>query len=275
MKYFPAIALLLFGFSRLQLNQSSNFFPHNFIAAQRSQDGGLSREQFKQVTDELIAIYIPLLQEKGIDLKVERRWNDDSIDASVNRDLDNHQKFKLTITGGMGRQNGMTKDSLALVMCHEFSHILTGLPYAEGQADYLAVSKCLRRYWKDSDNQKAMIGINIPQTLSKACKNVWGHDSNYWMCLRTSITGLTMAKILAGDQYPEPRFENPDKTVVQQLLSKHPSPQCRLDTYFQASLCTVGYEEEVDHDSEVDGTCHEVLGHRIGLRPRCWFKSGL
>jgi hypothetical protein len=69
------------------------------------------------------------------------------------------------------------------------------------------------------------------------------------------------------------KFETPDASTVSSTNDNHPATQCRLDTYFQGSLCEVNFNDDVARTSEVTGTCHGSLGHKMGLRPTCWFKA--
>lgn len=97
------------------------------------------------------------------------------------------------------------------------------------------------------------------------------------MCVRGGMAGLSVAKLfqsLRGSTV-EPKFDTPDPKVVTKTDDNHPATQCRLDTYFQGSLCEVNFSEDVTSTSEVTGTCHASLGHTIGLRPLCWFKPSV
>jgi hypothetical protein len=68
------------------------------------------------------------------------------------------------------------------------------------------------------------------------------------------------------------KFHRPDPKVVKVTLNTHPATQCRLDTYFQASLCEKSFDEDLGPIEEISGACHSSSGQTIGLRPRCWFK---
>ena len=47
--------------------------------------------------------------------------------------------------------------------------------------------------------------------------------------------------------------------------------QCRLDTYFQGSLCDKDVNDEVDN-SDAEGVCTLAQGYTFGTRPLCWYK---
>jgi hypothetical protein len=96
------------------------------------------------------------------------------------------------------------------------------------------------------------------------------------ICIRTGMAGASVADFFAAvKKLPVAKFDTPDPAVVSSTFSSHPAHQCRLDTYFQGSLCEVSFNEDVDAEKmkdEVKGTCHPSLGHTSGLRPLCWFK---
>jgi len=88
------------------------------------------------------------------------------------------------------------------------------------------------------------------------------------------MAGSSAANLFSAiRKVPEPKFETPDQSVVRTTSNSHPIPQCRLDTYFQGALCEASYLEDVSSKDEVKGTCHQSLGHTLGLRPACWFKN--
>jgi hypothetical protein len=87
------------------------------------------------------------------------------------------------------------------------------------------------------------------------------------------MAGKSVANLFSVlSKLPETKFETPDPAVVKTTNHNHPKAQCRLDTYFQGSLCEIGMNEDVDQKDEVKGTCHPSLNHKEGKRPLCWFK---
>jgi len=66
-------------------------------------------------------------------------------------------------------------------------------------------------------------------------------------------------------------FSTPDQSKVIVTDDSHPASQCRLDTYFQGSICDKSVSEEVS-DTDVNiGSCTKRNGDSVGLRPTCWF----
>jgi hypothetical protein len=56
------------------------------------------------------------------------------------------------------------------------------------------------------------------------------------------------------------------------MYEKHPKTQCRMDTYFQGSICGRTVSEEVNDKDVFAGTCNKKTGQAVGIRPRCWYK---
>jgi hypothetical protein len=122
-------------------------------------------------------------------------------------------------------------------------------------------------------NDKPKRFTNVPKTLSDACAKAWPNKDDKAICVRSGMAGASVAGLFAAlRNQPEAKFETPDPSVVRVTDDEHPKHQCRLDTYFQGALCEVSFNEDVSQKEEVKGTCHGKLGHRLGLRPTCWFK---
>ena len=136
---------------------------------------------------------------------------------------------QVLIYRGMAHRREIDKDALALIVCHELGHLYGGKPLkptgkyisAEGQADYFATRYCLKR---------ALASIhpkNIEKRAIRAMHLVGSFLANNW-------------------GHPHPTLDTPDKTIVEKTLIDHPTPQCRLDTFW--------------------------AGYHGGKRPNCWYK---
>ncbi len=188
--------------------------------------------------------------------------------------------------GGLARHETITEDGFSLVLCHEIGHLVGGAPTVgmvlmkpmanEGQADYFAALKCLRKTFLNDDNAAIVAAMNVPATLATSCAKAFSNSDEKNICIRTGMAGASVADFFAAvKKLPPAKFETPDATVVRSTNSSHPAHQCRLDTYFQGSLCDVSFNEDLDMvnmKDEVKGTCHGSLGHTSGLRPLCWYK---
>lgn len=238
-------------------------------------DGGITEQEFMRISSELENIYAPDVSARGGKLKVYKEWASSTVNAYAQREKD---EWKVIMLGGIARHKDMTADGYALIVCHEIGHHLGGVPRYdgidigwatnEGQSDYYSVMKCLRRYWENADNTSAIAGKSVPETLMKACEG----ES---LCIRTGLAGLSAANVFGSLAWfgKKPKFETPDTKIVKQTYAAHPKAQCRLDTYLQGSLCEAPHESEMT--TETEGACHESLGHKLGMRPLCWFKPTL
>lgn len=240
-----------------------------------AEDAGISEKDFHRISTEVADLYRPAIEAQGKKLIMSATWESSTVNAYAQREGD---EWKIIMLGGLARHKAVTADGFALIVCHEMGHHLGGFPRYdgidigwasnEGQSDYFAVMKCLRRLWRNADNDAAIRNLEIPPRLRDECRG----DA---LCLRTGLAGLSAASLFADLAWftKRPRFETPDEKLVERTYGAHPKAQCRLDTFFQSTLCDV--PESEDLRSETEGACHETLGHTQGMRPRCWFKPSL
>jgi hypothetical protein len=266
---------------------TEGFVPENDlkISVDSKRVGGITKDQFNAVIDKFEPLYRPIISANGGNLVIERNWEDGTVNAYAQQ---LGTMWKVSMFGGLARHETITEDGFALVVCHEIGHHIGGAPrkYSpwsspwasnEGQADYFATLKCLRRGWERDNNEEIVRSMTVPEALQKACsdQHLWNQD--YYTCIRGGMAGLSVAKLFQSlrNSTVEPKFDTPDARVVLRTDDNHPATQCRLDTYFQGALCEVHFEEDVTASSEVPGTCHGSLGHSIGTRPLCWFKPSV
>lgn len=260
------------------------FVPENDlnISVNAKRVGGITEEQFHSVIDIYEDLYTPIFKEMGAKLDVVRKWEDGTVNAFAQQI---GSTWRISMFGGLARHETITADGFALVVCHELGHHIGGAPRKispwtspwasnEGQADYFATLKCLRRAWQSDNNQEIVGSMEIPSALSKACSRQHLWNADYYICVRGGMAGLSVSKLFQAlrRQTTEPRFDTPDPKVVTRTNDNHPATQCRMDTYFQGALCEADWREDVSASSEVTATCHASLGHTTGLRPLCWFK---
>lgn len=239
---------------------------------------GLTEAQFNSVIDQVESIMTPYVTTAGGKLSVVRNWTDGTVNAYAEQ---NGADWSVQMFGGLARHKTITEEGFALVVCHEIGHHIGGAPKYnsdewasnEGQSDYFATLKCLRRVWAQDDNAAIVSKMTVPAPLVDACAKQWSSDVDRALCARSGMAGDSVAKLFAALGWEKtPKFETPDMRVVTATNDAHPRTQCRLDTYFQGALCEVNVEDSVDAKLEVPGTCHGSTGHKIGLRPLCWFK---
>ena len=286
--------LIIFSlFSTLAFGHSEKFLPENDLAIPEKSllANDMTEEQFLKVIKELDLIYTPVVKKLGGNLRFDNNWKSSTVNAYAGRygkededgnEMEPKDEWRVTMFGGLARHKHVTRDGFSLVVCHEIGHHLAGKPSydgemiwasSEGQSDYFATTKCLRRLWQDQDNTTAITDLEIPETLKASCLKQWSHQKDQSMCLRLGMAGFSVGKLFASlKTFPKlPKFETPDTKITKKPIAYHPDAQCRLDTYFQGSLCEVSFEDEFGTD-EAKGACHTRNGHKIGLRPLCWYK---
>ncbi len=273
--------------------------PVNYYKGMRKA-GGLSEAQFNAVIDKVEGVYSPIVSSIGGNLNVDRNWSDATVNAYASQSGKN---WKVAMFGGLARHETITEDGFALVICHEIGHHIGGAPKKgetqttgggggwwggssstsniaswasnEGQADYFANLKCLRRVFLNDDNAKIVKSLNAPKSVVDACNKAnKSNKDDKEICVRASMAGMSVSRLFMAlrNSNTEPSFDTPDKAVVTRTDDNHPAYQCRLDTYFQGSLCEVDFNTDVSQNNEIVGTCHGLNGQTKGLRPLCWFK---
>ena len=141
----------------------------------------------------------------------------------------------------------------------------------EGQSDYFATLKCFRKVFENDDNSRIIANIQVDSIAVEKCSEQWGNEEDKNLCIRAAMAGKSLAKLLAGGSRSV-SFKSPDRSVVDRTFNRHPKGQCRLDTYFQGSLCTISHEIDVSRRDAKVGTCNRSTNHLIGIRPLCWYK---
>ncbi len=272
-------------------NAKGGFLPENDMyisVSQKSINGGISESEFKKAIDQVEVIYAPIIASMGATLSIERNWTDGTVNAYASQ---SGKTWKVAMFGGLARHETITKDGMSLVVCHEIGHHIGGAPKKggggwwggdtssawasnEGQADYFATLKCLRKTWINDNNEAIVKNMNVPKSVTDLCKSTYRSNRvDTALCIRTSMAGKSVADLFSSlSKLPETKFDTPDAAVVSSTDHNHPKAQCRLDTYFQGSLCDINMNEDVSQTDEVKATCHGSLGHKIGTRPLCWFK---
>jgi len=259
-------------------NGSEGFLPKNDmripVGSKLASD--MTEERFNAIIDKVESVYAPIVKGEGARLKFNRKWTDDTVNASA------QQFWKIWVVnmfGGLARHPDVTADGFALVVCHELGHHLAGAPTNnfpmkwasnEGQSDYFASLKCLRKVFGEDDNMNIVANMTVDATAEKQCQASWSNQEDISLCVRAAMAGKSLATLL-GRGAPI-SFDSPDVNVVDRTNDRHPAGQCRLDTYFQGSLCEMKHEDDVSSSDALVGTCNRSTGHTVGVRPLCWYK---
>ncbi len=263
----------------------ASILPENYlnIPVDSKQLQGLTQIQYNNVVNKFESTYSPIVRNLGGNLVINRLWTDGTVNSNAVRE---GQNWIINSYGGLARHPSITTDGLALVLCHEVGHHLGGAPKIaharpenkwatnEGQADYFATLKCLRHVFLNDNNEAIIKKMTVPSELSAACKKSFSNAADANICIRSGMAGVSVSNLFANLSHRYPAlFSSPDQSVVDITYDNHPDFQCRLDTFFQGSICTANPNEDVSQTDEVQGTCHKTLGYSTGLRPACWFKA--
>jgi len=268
------------------IDGTQGIVPENnlWISTTAKSKNSMDEKTFNTVIDKVEAVYDSVVTAEGGNLNVERNWNDGTVNAYASRTGDT---WNVAMFGGLARHEAVTPDGFALVVCHELGHHIGGAPKKgswfstikwasnEGQSDYFATLKCLRKVFRNDNNEAIVSKLNVPAAVVTKCAEQFSDNEEQLICQRGSMAGLSTAKLfqsLRGSS-TAPEFTTPDTKVVRKTDHNHPATQCRLDTYFHGALCTVSDMVDVDQKDEAAGVCYRDSGDTIGVRPLCWFKA--
>jgi len=243
------------------------------------EDKGITQAQFNAVIDTAEKIYGPVIAAQGGKLVIKRLWDNATVNASAQRQGSN---YVVNMYGGLARHATITQDGFALVVCHEIGHHIGGAPkYGggndwasnEGQSDYFANLKCLRRMFTASA-ASGFSRLGEDASARPACEAAFPAEADRDLCVRNATAGMSVMSLFRAlrNESVIPRYDTPDPAVVSRTADGHPGTQCRLDTYYQGSICNRGVDEAVSGSDAAAGTCTSASGHTSGLRPRCWYK---
>ncbi len=240
----------------------------------------VTEHEFNTVTKLLHKIYAPTVEQlHGVKLIMNADWKDSTVNAFATREV---ETWTVHVSGGIARAKGMTQDSLALIVCHEIGHHLGGAPRtflyegwpsAEGQADYWASSKCMKKYYEVLKHEEVAIDRNVPDKVLKDCNYIYKNLPEFKICVRTLLSAVDFSHFLNAlpDIKTPTSIELSDSRQVKGTnTNDYPRPQCRLDTIYQGALCTINADVATSETDATIGHCNDVT--KPGHRPRCWYK---
>ena len=240
---------------------------------------GIVEAQFNEVMDTVERLYKPVVAAQGATLKINRLWTDPTVNASAQQ---SGKTYILNMYGGLARHAAITMDGMALVACHELGHHLGGAPRKgaswasnEGQSDYYANLKCLRKVFADP----AATAFTQPKIADdvfarKACDDAFAGKQDRDICVRAAMAGESVAYLFKAlrNETVTPSFDTPTTNVVTTMMDAHPPTQCRMDTYLQGSVCQQPVSAPLSNTNPATGTCTRSGGFPAGYRPLCWYK---
>ncbi len=273
-------------------NLCKGFLPNDITATRPINSlnpTGISETDFHWAISRLEQIYKPIVQSHGAELKVERLWDNEDINAYAQqkKDILGKQTYKVAMYGGLARHEDVTVDGFIMVICHEFGHHLGGAAKksrigaewasSEGQSDYYASLKCFRKVYTPQENEiwfNEQGGFDgFEPHLINSCQKSYSDFYNITLCLRTAAAGQSLANMMGAlRKVNQPNMLTPDEDVVCENDDSHPAAQCRLDTYIQGALCKLGDTTQLSDKDANKGTCNRLAGDTNGVRPLCWYK---
>ncbi|OYZ13297.1 MAG: hypothetical protein B7Y39_18225 [Bdellovibrio sp. 28-41-41] len=256
--------------------------------------------EFTRIVKNIENIYIPIAKRLGGKLSVKAQWGSNTPNAFAKKTFGN---WLVVITGGLARHPSMSKDGIALVVCHEIGHHLAGFPFVqtglaallgmdwvanEGEADYYATQVCARKIWASDVKQNETFRSTASAQVKAECDKIWTKEADQNLCYRSVTASESLADVLASlSKSGNPQLHTPSQAVVASTYNAHPEAQCRLDTYFQGAICPMGWNDAVVPGKKLPGgkkgiaaekqaamtSCTRASGHTVGLRPSCWYKA--
>lgn len=258
------------------------FAPENNlkIAVGDKASNNMTKEMFLAAIGRVSSTYEKIVAEKGGKLIMNNRWDDATVNASAQQSGKN---WTVNMYGGLARHPLVTEDGFMMVVCHELGHHIGGAPRKlgmgsawasnEGQADYFAGLKCMRRVLENDDNVAVVSKMDIDAEAVSKCESIYKSEKEIAICERISMAGKSLAMLL-GDLggNSNVKFTTPDTSKVSKTNDNHPEAQCRLDTYFSGTLCDKAISDDVDGKDALKGVCLKKDGYEFGTRPLCWYK---
>ena len=261
-------------------NSTCGFFPANsLVVASNAQSlSPLTQNDYQDALVQVQKMYNDEFREEQKTLIIQADWNDDRVNSYATRDDDDNPV--VVAPGGLARYSLMTKDALLLIFCHEVGHFLGGAPKsprgqssllswssAEGEADYFASSRCLKKLFTDEkSNEEALSWASSEhkQELNRQCNS----GQLPFQCMRILEAGKIASDVFASVTgfTTMPELTTPDQMITSQTVYVHPSPQCRLDTFVSGVKCAISADVRFDDRDPSIGACSA-----LGARPKCWF----
>lgn len=256
------------------------FLGLGFVGLVSSQSsGGVDEATFHLTLDKLEALYSPEAKALGKTLVVDRLWKSSRVEAKA---TNTGRNWQITLHGGLARHPELNADGFAHVVCHELGHHFGGAPRiaagitSEGQADYFATLKCLRRLFAQDP---PLADDSVPNSVRAACGKAHEDKVQAHLCERSVLAALNVGRFNAAFwprrvPLPPPQIETPEIHVAPHTLPGYGTVQCRLDTSFQGALCGRRVDEKLSFTDPRAGTCNAgPHGSAIGARPRCWYRG--
>lgn len=257
----------------------------------------IEEQYIHNVVSRLETLFSPIFKKHGADLLFQVNWEDPTINLYAEQ-----LGFTWFVHVYMGYYTlpEMTEDALALSLCHELGHHISGYPYksswssAEGQADYFANHVCSGMLWSDDDNTQ--FTTMIPDHLLQLCTEKYDSEQQVELCSRKMLAGLDLAQVMATHSNSTLEHDLVDLPVTDEIKFQHPTAQCRLNTFIHATLCSKQFNLSIipgkqkarvvpvprpnrgvnnlwARNQSLEYICDNRIENELdGARPSCWFK---
>lgn len=296
--FFLALQIFTFEYIGIENFQKNNtnecsIVPINNFRFPILSFGQMSENTFNKIVHILKDVYTPLVKKQlHQDFILVADWQNDEANAFARverQDPEDENSALIRVVklyGGLARHPLMTPEAFLTVACHEVGHHLAGAPEvdfmneskisAEGQSDYFATSKCLRRiYRKMGDSKKWLIHSAVPLVVRTKCQFHFFDEEDSAICMRSAMASFDLAQVLASLQEEDPKtlsFNKKDPNITPVMNLYHPFVQCRLDTFFNGALCPVKESINFSRSDLKTGACNtEQALYAHAARPQCWF----
>ena len=217
----------------------------------------VTEASFKNIFEKIFSLYNGPIKELEMPVVLAPEWDNPYISA-YNILLNN--QIKIGMFGGLARVPGMNDEAVALTICHELGHSLAGAPYfslslyksqsSEGQSDFFATSKCLKKYYKTLPDNKKFLDAEIPKFAKKRCDDKFLDLEKKAICYRTvfAIDGFNHLLQHVHSHNGESSLSVVDDSEIEiEDVNQYPTNQCRLEILMSGALDL--------------------------KRPTCWFKD--
>lgn len=202
-----------------------------------------------------------------------QRWDDPTVNASAGQPRKG--AWEVTFYRGLATRMEFSDEGPALdgdgfmvVICHEIGHHFGGYPFihhwgrapltVEGNADYFATAKCLRRIWHPERDKNRLATAKLAKMKDAAqskmirdlCNSNWKAEADIHLCYRISLAGLATAMLwnhletIRDGTNESISVLTHDLTFTDTIQQGHPPAQIRLDTYISGALCNKHFESE-------------------------------
>lgn len=145
------------------------------------------------------------------------------------------KEISIFVFGGLARVEGMSKDSMAISLCHELGHLLAGPPLKhngsslEGAADSYSTGECLRSYFRMVKNST----LRQPNPIEiRKCEEYFKEAEEIEICLR-SFAALDGQLNFLRLKSPNLAFWDESEFIATHLRAEdyyYPDSACRLES---------------------------------------------